>query len=225
MGRFPLFLLIFVGALNAAPAQAETQYVTDQLQITLRAGESTRYKIIRMLESGTPLDVLSVNQTTEYARVRTEDGKLGYVLIGQLQKEPAARAQIANLQAQLAELKQAPDELAAKLSKLQSEHAILTEDAQALKQAKQQLEQELATIRHASSNVLEITNERDRLRIQASELTREREERMQEQTEARNQTKQRWFMLGAAVLFGGVLLGLLLPHLKFRRRKSSWGSF
>ncbi|AFL73840.1 TIGR04211 family SH3 domain-containing protein [Thiocystis violascens] len=225
MGRFPLFMLIVVGALSTAPAQAETQYVTDQLQITMRAGESTRYKIIRMLESGTPLDVLSVNQTTEYARVRTEDGKLGYVLISQLQKEPAARAQIANLQTQLAELKQAPDALAAKLSKLQSEHAILIEDAQALKQAKQQLEQELATIRHASANVLEITNERDRLRIQASELTREREELMQEQTEARNQIKQRWFMLGAAVLFGGVLLGLLLPHLKFRRRKSSWGSF
>ena len=225
MGRFPLFMLILVGALGAAPARAETQYVTDQLQITMRAGESTRYKIIRMLESGTPLDVLSVNQTTEYARVRTEDGKLGYVLISQLQKEPSARAQIADLQTQLAELKQAPDVLAAKLSKLQSEHAILIEDAQALKQAKQELEQELATIRHASANVLEITNERDRLRIQASELTREREELMQEQTEARNQTKQQWFMLGAAVLFGGVLLGLLLPHLKFRRRKSSWGSF
>ncbi|WP_295399712.1 TIGR04211 family SH3 domain-containing protein [uncultured Thiocystis sp.] len=225
MGRFPLFMLILVGALSAAPAQAETQYVTDQLQVTMRAGESTRYKIVRMLESGTPLDVLSVNQTTEYARVRSEDGKLGYVLISQLQKEPAARAQIADLQAQLIELKQAPDELAAKLSKLQSEHAILIEDAQALKQAKQELEQELATIRHASANVLEITNERDRLRIQASELTREREERMQEQTEARNQTKQRWFMLGAGVLAGGVLIGLLLPHLKFRRRKSSWGSF
>ncbi|MBK5964069.1 hypothetical protein CCR95_08220 [Thiocystis minor] len=225
MGRFPLFMLILVGALGAAPARAETQYVTDQLQITMRAGESTRYKIIRMLESGTPLDVLSVNQTTEYARVRTEDGKLGYVLISQLQKEPSARAQIADLQTQLAELKQAPDVLAAKLSKLQSEHAILIEDAQALKQTKQELEQELATIRHASANVLEITNERDRLRIQASELTREREELMQEQTEARNQTKQQWFMLGAAVLFGGVLLGLLLPHLKFRRRKSSWGSF
>jgi SH3 domain protein len=42
--------------------------------------------------------------------------------------------------------------------------------------------------------------------------------------EAENQTQQRWFLIGAGVAGAGILLGLILPHLRFRRRKSSWGS-
>ncbi|MBK1695145.1 hypothetical protein CKO09_10395 [Chromatium weissei] len=220
-----LFILMFISVLNSAMVQAETQYVTDQLQIPLRAGESARYKIIRMLESGTPLEVLSVNKETEYTRVRTENGTQGYVLTNQLQKEAATRTQLAELQAHLTELKQAPEALSAKLSTLETEHAALTETAQSLKEAKQALEQELATIRHASSNVLEITNERDRLRIQVSELTREREELLQKHSDVTHQIQQRWFLIGAGVLIVGVLIGLIFPHLSFRRRKSNWSSF
>ncbi|MBK1641599.1 hypothetical protein CKO12_06840 [Chromatium okenii] len=223
MRRFPLFILLFIGV--GAGAQADTQYVTDQLQVPLRAGESARYKIVRMLGSGTPLEVLGINQETEYARVRTENGAQGYVLANQLQTEPAARTQLADMQARLTELQQAPEALAAKLSALQTEHTTLTETAQELKEKKQSLEQELATIRHSSSNVLDITNERDRLRIQVTELTREREELVQKQSDATHQIQQRWFLIGSGVLTGGVLIGLLFPHFSLRRRKSSWGSF
>lgn len=226
MGRFTLFFFIFSATLFAAAAtvQAETRYVTDQLEITLRAGESTRYKILRMLPSGTPLEVLGVNQKTDYARVRTPDGTLGYVLASQIQTEPSARNRIADMEARLAELQQKPEALAAQLAALQSEHATLSETAQKLQHDKQQLEQELATIRHASTNVLEITNDRDRLRIQVSELTREREELQQENRELRTQSNQRWFIIGVAVLAGGLLLGSLLPRLGLRQRRSNWNS-
>ncbi|MBS1203084.1 MAG: hypothetical protein H6R22_1593 [Chromatiaceae bacterium] len=147
-------LMLWLGAFLSVPhaAQAETRYVTDQLDITLRAGESIRYKILRMLRSGTPLEVLTVERD------------------------------------------------------------------------KQRREQELATIRHASANVLDITNDRERLRIQVAELTRTRADLEQENRDLKNETNRRWFMIGAGVLGGGVLMGLILPHLRFGRRKSSWGS-
>lgn len=220
---FTLSVLLF-GAVAVAQA-AETRYVTDQLEITMRAGESTRYKILRMLPSGTPLDVLSINQKTDYARVRTPDGNTGYVLTSQLQTEPSARNRVADIEARLAELQQQPNTLSAQLATLQTEHATLSETAQTLLQEKQQLEQELATIRHASTNVLEITNDRDRLRIQISELTREHANLAQENRDLNNQTSQHWFMIGAGVMGGGVVIGLILPHLRLRRRRSSWGSF
>lgn len=223
---FGLMLSILLNA-SVAPVQAETQtqYVTDRLQVTLRAGESIRYKILRTLESGTRLEVLAIDRETDYARVRTEDGTLGYILANQLQQELPARLQIADIQAQLNQLRQQPETCAAELAKLQSEHAILVENAQALKQSKQQLEQELATIRHASSNVLEIANDRDRLRIQVSELSREREELMHAHEEIKNQTQQRWFLIGVAVLGGGIVIGAIFPHLTVRRRKNHWGNF
>ena len=220
----PLLLCLVATLAMPRVVQAETRYVTDQLDITLRAGESTRYKILRMLKSGTPLEVLGVNDTTKYARVRTEDGTLGYVLVEQLQDEPAARTQLAEMRERLAQLQQEPDALSAQLAKLQAAHAELEARYATVEREKQQREQELATIRHAAANVLDITNDRERLRLQVAELTRSSADLEQANRDLKNQTDSRWFMIGAGVLGGGVLMGLILPHLRFGRRKSSWGS-
>lgn len=220
-----LLFALCTALLAPLPARAETGYVTDQIQVTLRAGESTRFKILKMLPSGTPLEVLGVNQTTHYARVRTADGTVGFIPQEQIQTGPAARDRVAEMEARLAALQSAPDTLAAKLGRAQSEQADLQTRYQSLEHDKQLLEQQLATIRHASANVLDITNDRERLRIQVADLTRARADLEQENRDLRNQTNQRWFMIGAAVLIGGILLGLFLPHLRLgRRRKSAWGS-
>lgn len=226
MIRFTLLSMLLWVALSVPvfTVQAETRYVTDELEVTLRTGESTRYRILRMLPSGTPLEILGINNSTKYAHVRTEDGTAGYILLHELQEEPVARTRVAELEARLAELQQKPDALAAQLTKLQAEHAELSSENQTLRQDKQQLEQELATIRRASANILDITNDRDQLRIQVSELTRERADLQQENRDLSNQTNQRWFMIGAGVVSGGILIGLILPHLRLRRRRSSWGS-
>lgn len=226
MIRFALLSIVLWVALSghAPSVQAETRYVTDRLEVTLRTGESTRYRILRMLPSGTPLEILSVNKATNYARVRLEDDTTGYILLHELQDEPVARTRVAELEAQLAELQQKPDALAAQLSRLQAEHAALSSENQSLRDNKQRLEQELATIRRASANILDITNDRDRLRIQVSELTREQAELQQQNRDLRNQSHQRWFLIGAGVVSGGILIGLILPHLRLRRRRSSWGS-
>jgi len=203
---------------------AETRYVTDQLSITLRAGESTRYKILRNLPSGTPLEVLGINESTDYARVRTEDGKEGYVLVHQLQEEPVARDRLDEVEKRLAQYEQDPDTLTARLGRLQTEHRRLQDRTRSVERDKQRLEQELATIRRASANIVEITDERERLRMQVAELTRAQADLQQENRELGNQATQRWFLIGAGVLAGGILLGLILPRLRLGRRKTSWGS-
>jgi SH3 domain protein len=204
--------------------QAATRYVTDLSEIALRTGESNRHRIIRMLPSGTPLEVLGVNAETDYARVRTEDGTVGYILERELQDEPAARIRVAELEERLAALQAEPDALAARFAALQADHVRISADVQSLRDENRRLEQELATIRHLSANILDITGDRDRLRIQVGELTRERADLEQANRELGDQTNQRWFMIGAGVVLVGVLIGLFLPHLRFRRRRSSWGS-
>ena len=220
----PFVLCLCAALLTPHLAQAETRYVTDQIESTLRAGESTRFKILKMLPSGTRVEVLDVNQTTKYARVRTADGAVGFVPEAQLQSEPAARNRLAELETRLAELQQEPDALAARLAKVQNEHSDLKSGYQTLEREKQLLEQQLATIRHASANVMDITNDRERLRLQVASLTRARVDLEQENRDLKNQTNLRWFLIGAGVLIGGMLLGLILPHLRLGRRKSNWGS-
>ena len=177
-----------------------------------------------MLPSGTPLELLGVNQTTKYAQVRTADGAVGFVPQEQIQAEPAARNRVAEIESRLAALQQEPDSLAAQFARTQSELADQKSRYQTVERERQLLEQQLATIRHASANVLDITNDRERLRIQVADLTRARADLEQENRDLKNQTNQRWFLIGAGVLVGGVLLGLFLPHLRLGRRKSAWGS-
>jgi SH3 domain protein len=203
---------------------AETRYVTDQAQITMRRGESTRHKIIRMLPSGEAVEELGTNKATGYSRIRTEDGTTGYVLTRQLLDEPVARDRLAAMEARLAELQQAPDQLAAKLTELQSAHEALEISHEELERERDQLKQELASIRHASANVVRITQERSELRKNVVDLTRQVADLQQENRDLKNQTNQHWFLIGAGVVAGGILIGVVLPHLRFRRRKSSWGS-
>jgi SH3 domain protein len=207
-----------------AVAEPETRYVTDQYQFNLRSGESTRYKILRQLPSGTALTILSINKDSGYARVRTEQGLTGYILLSYLQDEPAARNELEAMRRQLEALQQEPDKLAAQLGRLQEAHAALQAEAGNLKRDKQDLEAELAEIRHAATNALQIDRERRDLQQQVSTLLVQVDQLEHRNRELSNQTSQRWFLIGAGVVGAGILVGLILPNLRLRRRRSPWGS-
>lgn len=203
---------------------AESRYVTDQFKITLRSGESPTHKIMRMLPSGYKLDLLSSNRETGYSHVRIPNGKTGYVLTRQLMPIPSARERLTAAEKRLDELQQEPGLLTARLVKLQGEHKKLSKQHKDLQKVRLNLEQELQGIRRTASNAMRISNERNDLRKQVASLTRETGDLKQENRELSNDNNQRWFLIGAGVIIGGIVLGLILPHLRVRRRKSSWGS-
>jgi len=220
--RLLVLLLCYCGTI--APALAETRYVTDKSQIMLRKGESTKHKIIRSIPSGEAVEELGANESSGYSQIKTEDGTTGYVLTRQLQNEPVARERLASMEARLAELQQAPDQMASKLATLQTAHEALQLDHQDLVAEKARIEQALGTIKHASANVVLITEERSELRKNVADLTRRAADLQQQNQDLQNQTTQRWFLIGAGVVIGGILIGLILPHLRLRRRKNTWGS-
>ena len=215
-------LVALLLAAIAVSAQAETRYVSDELEITLRRGESTGHKISAMLKSGTPLEVLSTNKATGYSLVRTPGGKQGYVLTRQLMPEPVAREQLAALQERMAVMETEPARLSAELEALQEEHATLAQDHDENLRTKAALEQELAGIRQNAANAINIANERTELQKQVAHLSRRLADVEQENRELQNDETQDWFLIGAGVAIGGVLLGLILPNLRVRRRKTSW---
>jgi len=210
--------------LLAGQALAERAWVTDEFKITVRSGESPRHKIISMIKSGTPVEVLSRNRSTGYSRVRLPNGKEGFVLSRQLLDHPVAREQLATLEAEVAALKTAPSELQRKLADLSERHNRLSREHESLQAEKKRIELELAALKRTSANAIRIANERNELRKQVAELTRSNEELKQEKRELENNSAQRWFLIGGGVTIAGILIGLILPHLRLRRRKDSWGS-
>lgn len=86
------------------------------------------------------------------------------------------------------------------------------------------LNAELQAIRQASANVLQIQNERDNLQEGVIRLERELEAVKRAKLATEEDHRQTWFMIGAGVLLSGMVLGLILPQLRWRRR-SGWDSF
>jgi len=218
-------LVLTVALLAAIPnAFAEDRFVTDQFKITLRSGQSPTHKIIRMLPSGYQLKVISSNKSSGYSEVQTKDGKRGFVLSRQLDALPSARVRIVEIEKRLDELQSEPERLAAKLSTLQDAHKKLTSEQKVLSKAKQGIEAELKSIQRTAGSALRISAERNELRKQVGQLIRQVENLKQENRELSNESSQQWFLIGAGVLVSGIILGLIIPSLRVRRRKSSWGS-
>ena len=218
-------IMLSLFLLQAFPyLHAETRYVIDQFKITLRAGESSSHKIIRMLPSGKKVEVLSDNKKSGYSRVRINDGTTGYLLTRQLMQIPSARDRLAKAEKQLEELQAEPQLLSAKLAKLQQLHTELQQKHTAMLSEKKDLEQDLEAIRRTAANAIRISNERNELRKQAAGLARQVEMLKQENRELANSTAQNWFLMGGGVIIVGIIIGVILPHLRVQRRKSSWGS-
>jgi SH3 domain protein len=221
MKRF--IISIFCLLLIPAVAQAKTYYVTDSFKIAMRTGESLKHRITRYLNTGTAVEVISSNKETGYSKVRVGNRE-GFVLTRQLLREPVARTQLETMRKEIEALKAAPGELRSNLVELQKNHRELLAAHKKLQQIKDKQEQELQSIQRTASNAIRISNERNELRKQVADLTREAEELKQENRDLSNEATRDWFLIGAGVIIAGILIGLILPHLRFQRRRSSWGS-
>mgnify|MGYP001818437928 FL=1 len=176
-----LLLLLLPGLI-----QAETRYITDIAKITLRTGESTSHRIIRILPSGTPVEVQEDNKETGYSKVRTDKGQVGYILTNKLVNEPSARSQLAAYKKEIADLKSAPGELRQKLADLQTQHRELQTAHTELQALHKTQGQELQSIQRTASNAIRISNERNELRKQVAALTRQVEDLKQENRDLSN---------------------------------------
>lgn len=201
-------------------ASAETIYVSDQLEADLRRGEGTEYKILRMLRSGESLEVLEQNRDTGYTRVRTGSGTEGYVLSRYLMTQPAAREQLATLQSSNQELRGIIVDLENRISELEQTTSSQLGEISQLQSDKQSLDVELTGIREATADVISIKRNNRTLNDQVKTLTSEKDRLLKENDDYRSRTKQDWFVRGAGVVLLGVMIGLILPKLRRRKR---WG--
>ncbi|MEO1574131.1 MAG: TIGR04211 family SH3 domain-containing protein [Pseudomonadota bacterium] len=203
-------------------AHAETAYINDQLEVTLRSGESTRHSIDSMLTSGTALTVLSRNAETGYAQVRLQNGRTGYVLSRFLTDAPIARDRLRAAEQALARLTSQKANVDDEIAVLRADNRDVSEQIEDLIKRNETLTLELSQVRSTAADALNIDADNKRLnaKLTDSENTIARLTLENEQLEARND--QSWFMLGAAAVLLGALLGFTLPRMRWRR-KSSWG--
>ena len=220
MTRSILIAIIF--AISLSPVLAETRYVSDTLKINMRSGPSTGHKIVSMLKSGTPLTVLEVDREKGYTRVQTGTRE-GWVLTRQLMNEPAAKEQLAKALETINVLKSSSSTAQTDLIELRGAHQKLQREAKQLSSQNQKLDKELKSIKKTAANALNLDSENKKLAKELLSLERNHQLLQQQSETLKSRREKDWFIAGAGVLIVGMLMGFIIPKLRFRK-KNSWGS-
>jgi SH3 domain protein len=216
-----IFALFLLAILSPALLIAEAAYVSDEFEITMRSGPSTQNSILRMLPSGATVEVLEADEETGYSRISTASGAEGYALSRFLMDQPAARDQLAGMRQQVSNLRQRNQELEARLGQATASRDELRQERDGLLRSNQGKDTELADIRRVSANAIDLNSQNQELQTSVQTMNHRIQAQTSEIQELKDGRNRDWFLAGAAVLIGGILLGLILPKLRVRRR-SSW---
>lgn len=200
-----LSLLLFAGAVVA-----QDRWVTDQGEFTMRSGKSTSNKIVRMLKSGMRVELLQTDAERGYSLVRIPGGPEGWVVSRFLLSSPPALVRLPQLEkdiSRVAELSDAKQALQIEVRQLTTEN--------------KNLAAELDRIKRVSASAVKLDRENSTLRSSLSAARSEISELEEDNRKLGSKSNREWFVVGAVVLVFGVLMGLIIPRLKVRK-KSSW---
>jgi SH3 domain protein len=208
---FIYYMALVFGAL-ASPVQAETRYVTDSFKLPMRSGGSANHRIVRMVPSGTPLEVLETNDEG-FVKVRTPERVVGWMLIRDLMNEASPRDRVLQLEGRVTVLEEENQTLRGE-----------NESVSVIQNNLTRCSEELAEIRNTASQTLAIEENNRQLQQEMAGM-REQMERLEQQNSAlRDDKSHSWFLAGAGVVSGSLFLGFVIPLIPWRRKRR-WDHF
>lgn len=224
-------LMLFSFTVPAGIVCAETLYVSDELVITLREGMGSEFKIIKMLKTGAPLEV--IEESEPYLKVRTRSGLEGWVLKQYVTEETPKTAIISELEKRIdrlnAKIEQNNEDkksLQGELKTVRSDHNTKIKDLkQNVSSSRGKTEQTAGELKKItrkynalvknSKDVVNIVKERDTLKDSNSTLQTESAKLTKENEELKKMQMIWWFAAGAGVFFVGWIVGKVSRQKKF----------
>ncbi len=209
---------------NLASPQSNDSWISDQFEVMLRSGKSTQQRIIKLLPSGTKVTVLEQDDESGYTRVRTSNGTVGWMLTRYLVSSPTARLQLSEVQTRLFSGDEMRRQLQARVLELEQEREALQTQLGRTETSSLGLQQQLDEIRELSSNAIRLDGQNKRLKQQLIDNERQIDDLESENLEISTRSDREWFIVGAAAVTVGLLLGLIIPRMRWRK-KSNWSEF
>jgi SH3 domain protein len=209
-----LFLLILL----ASTARAATWYVKPSAEIPLRRGQGSGYKIIAVLGDGTPVTILS--EQNNWARVRLESGKEGWILKRYLGREKPYNDQIADLRARNAALQETLTTTKQQLQDLTDLHQKTALELSASIAERDTVKAEYARLQQDTRDVVETKQALQQARAQLGQLKKRLAELELENTGLKKSSALMWFLTGSGVLLLGLIIGLITGKRNKRRRST-----
>ena len=191
-------------------------YITDELDLPIRSDKNFGNNIIRLLPSGTELSLL---QSTEdgWAQIKFDD-TIGWIKSFYLSPDPSSREKLKKLTRSynankllISKMSEERESLEKQLQSLKEENTNLlvqSSKSQAEKEHIEQIYQDALKLEHENDKLTQ-----EKLQLRAELQLSENNTQIQKDTSSRN-----WFIVGAIVLFFGMMIGFIVPNLLKRKR-------
>lgn len=226
--RIWFFCLTILCVFSSTQGFAEMLYVKPSTEITMRRGQGTEFKIIAVIKDGTPVEMLG--EVEDWAQIRLESGKEGWVLRRYLSATPPLGEQVELLQREKQVLTQTSQSLKQRVDQLtvekdRIEGQLSSEKAQVAEQLEQcvaeltQINDDFQTLKKDTADVIQTKKDLD----SAQKVVTGLEQRVS-QLKADNQRlgkteTLKWFLAGGGVFFFGWLIGMISK--RSRKKRSS----
>ena len=203
-------------------AKSQGRYVSDVLYVPLRAGPGLQYKILhRGLKSGLSVELLSNKPQKGYYFVKVDSGIKGYVPSQYLQIEPVARTQLFQLKEDNGKLRKANESLSSSLIKLREDSVHLKQQLEEQKQEKEKILVELVVARKISGKEVQLSNQLHSLTLDYEQLKNKLSTQQVMNDNVKDRGHVKWYFYGSITLFAGIMLGVVGPHLRIRKKQQS----
>ncbi|MEF1284111.1 TIGR04211 family SH3 domain-containing protein [Vibrio sp. M250220] len=203
MKKLVCFVLASMLAVPAAFAQ--DRYISDKLFTYMHSGPSNQFRIIGSIDAGEKVKLLSTNKDSGYTEVQDSKGRRGWIESRFVTNQESMALRLPKLEDELKDVK---EKLANARSNADQEKAGLVDSLETRNRQISELElgyNEMSQQLSASQE--EVRKLRAKLDTQKDDLL------------------LKYFMYGGGVAGIGLLLGLILPHIIPRRKRSpsGWG--
>jgi SH3 domain protein len=201
---------LLVSAWSVAAAQT-TRYVSEDLEVGVRGGPSTQNRIVSAEASG-----------NGWSKIRLPSGNEAWILTRYLQDQPHARERLQEVEAELAEIRSGADDQESRIAELLDERNALESERDELQARIEEMESELEELRDVAARPQEIQRENRRLEENLLQARNAADEYRRQVEVMQADSQRKWFMTGALVTVGSIILGIILTKIPGRRRRSEW---
>jgi len=195
-----LMLLIVL----VAPRAMAENYISDELFTYMHSGPGTQYRIIGSVDAGDKITVLSRDRDAGYTQVVDSRGRKGWVKSDYVTTQPGLKERLPALEAELKRVKSA---LASAQDDAKAQQKGLVESLAKRNEQISKLEA------HSSDLNKKLIEAQSEIRALRAKIDTQKDDLL-----------MRWFTYGGMVAGGGLLFGLVLPHLipRKKRRRDGW---
>ncbi len=198
-----LILTVLFAVLASPAAFAKDRYIADQLFTYMHSGPNNSYRIIGSVNAGVKVKLLATNKENGYSQVVDERGRKGWVQSKFVTTQESMVSRLPRLEKELTKVK------------AQLENARSNADIE-----KSGLVSSLET---SNKRIKDLNQQYSEISEQLSSAQRENRKLRAQLDTQKDDLGFKYFMYGGGVAGTGLLLGLILPYLIPRRKKSPSG--